>query len=390
MVRKESQHQSHTLKTPPTEYLVPSLGPGFLPSPFDTPMFEMAHLGYIPPSHGMNAFVGQSLVNDNAHHDAYQFDLTGLNPLISSSNDGGPYAAAFTFGPVGYVPVEEGQKHIDTKNKPTLFKAISPKAQGQTGYSNLVVSKGSDIEKHNAWPGFACNPPSGDIAIPRVANACIADLQASFHSNDAWAAEIKSARSSPKSAVCAEQVVVQRFTSRARDRLLVITQNSQFLSLPPPEVLEDLLSTYASRFEPHYELVSSTVLDPDGMLDSGSQEASSVLLLLMIAHGASVGRPEARHLGDALTESCRIIFRDLTGTGTRGFDDIEMFRVALATVGLTAWSGYAWHINVCFPVPTYFTLSHGAMLIFPLDCFAPMGIVHQLVHGLWPLIFKRV
>ena len=358
-----------------TDYPVPPLEHSILPSPFDTPIYDDSHMNFAPPLISTGLYADHIPVGERLYQIPYQFDMTGLDtPMVS--NNGNHCTEAYNLESASYDPAVTLEEINPVNNKHTPSNRATPKSVGAYDLEGLHAKTSVHGEplKNDAWPGFACNPPLEVTAVPEMGRAYFSDLPDVLQNDQPWVAAPTSDRNFQDAHK--ENVMVQRFTSHARDKLLVITQNilqneasidprttetrseqgqKCFMYIPPPEILQEFLNIYATRFEPHYELISSGALVPDTMLNSSNQESSSILLLLMIAHGASVGGSKARYLSDALTEISRIAFKDMSGAGTRNFDDIEMFRVGLATLGLTAWSGDAWHINVslAFSIPAY-------------------------------------
>ncbi|CAI4215233.1 unnamed protein product [Parascedosporium putredinis] len=160
-------------------------------------------------------------------------------------------------------------------------------------------------------------------------------------------------------------------TQRTRDKMLAITQfflhkaldihrgglnslpktgypspgNFNFIVLPPNKMLEYLLRSHVRTLSSYFNLVVAGCVDPNEMLVNN--QASTLLVLLMIAQGASaIPMAEARHLATGLTETCRISLFDTIEKNVEFSADPVALRCALLFTILGAWSGDKWLMDI--------------------------------------------
>ena len=160
-------------------------------------------------------------------------------------------------------------------------------------------------------------------------------------------------------------------TQRTRDKMLAITQsflhkaldihrggvnsypkngfpspgNFNFLVLPPNEMLEYFLRSYVRSQSSYFNLVLGGCVDPNEMLVNN--QASTLLVLLMIAQGAStVPMAEARYLAAGLTENCRISLFDVIEKNVEFSADPVALRCAMLFTIVGAWSGDKWLMDI--------------------------------------------
>jgi hypothetical protein len=118
-----------------------------------------------------------------------------------------------------------------------------------------------------------------------------------------------------------------------------------FLVLPPSKILEFFLRSYIRSLTFFYSLVSTGCVDPNEMLQNN--QASTLLVLLMIAQGASaVPTAEARALSAGLIETCRISLFDIIEKDIEMCADPTALRSALLFTLLGAWSGDKWLMDI--------------------------------------------
>ncbi|MBE3048562.1 hypothetical protein IMZ48_39885, partial [Candidatus Bathyarchaeota archaeon] len=121
--------------------------------------------------------------------------------------------------------------------------------------------------------------------------------------------------------------------------------NFNFLVLPPNEMLEYFLRSYVRSLSSYFNLLLGGCVDPNEMLINN--QASTLLVLLMIAQGASaVPMPEARYLAAGLTETCRISLFDVIEKNVEFSADPVALRCALLFTILGAWSGDKWLMDI--------------------------------------------
>ena len=118
-----------------------------------------------------------------------------------------------------------------------------------------------------------------------------------------------------------------------------------YLVLPPSNVLEYFLRSYVRSLSPYYTLINGSTLDPNELMLNN--QASTLLLLLMIAQGATaLPSAEARCLAAGLTETCRISLFHVIEKDIELSADPVILRSALLFAIIGAWSGGAWHMNI--------------------------------------------
>lgn len=221
------------------------------------------------------------------------------------------------------------------------------------------------VAGEEAWPLARCNPPIFSGACPRTALVHLQNFQDCSKLEDAW--------NSMNDLLCPtaehnlEQTpftIIPLFTT-TRDKIIAIAQSflqkalrthqsgfhskqggaASFFTLPPSNVMENLLSSSVRSLSPYYTLFHGVALDPNElMLDN---DTSTLLFLLMMAQGASsIPKPEARNLAAGLTETCRISLFDVIEKNVELSADPIVLKSALLFTILGAWGGDAWHINI--------------------------------------------
>jgi hypothetical protein len=249
-------------------------------------------------------------------------------------------------------------------------------------YSNVVgsvmdgMSVVQEIEvivtAQEGWTAFRCNPPDPSNTCPRTAKFHLERLEHILSSHEAWdtwdisLGDINFASNG--------QISIAPFAPGTRDKILAITQsflhkaleihrvdhsspgsygspnsnNSRFIILPPSNVLEDFLRSYANTFEHYYTLVSAGELNANElMMQLGNDKAASLLILLMIAQGAMViPNTQARYLTGGLAEACRISLFDIIEKDILLSADPTVLRCALLFTIQAAWSGDKWHMDI--------------------------------------------
>ncbi|KAG0648690.1 Conidial pigment biosynthesis cluster H [Hyphodiscus hymeniophilus] len=225
------------------------------------------------------------------------------------------------------------------------------------------------IAADEAWPLARCNLPIFSGACPRTALVHLQNFQDSSKLEDSW--------NSMNDLLCPtaehnlEQTpiaIIPLFTT-TRDKIIAIAQsflqkalrthqsgfngsgNSKmvggvsFFTLPPSNVMENLLGSSVRSLSPYYTLFHGVTLDPNElMLDN---DTSTLLFLLMMAQGASsIPKTEARNLAAGLTETCRISLFDVIEKNVELSADPIVLKSALLFTILGAWGGDAWHINI--------------------------------------------
>jgi hypothetical protein len=214
-----------------------------------------------------------------------------------------------------------------------------------------------------AWPLARCNPLIFSGACPRTAVMHLEALEEQSK-HETWtrlADKIATVQSTYTS-----EISVVPLNGSTRDRILAITQSFlhralethrggvngwlkavnpeggfNFLVLPPSNVLEYLLRSSVRNLSLYYMLVQGGTLDPNHLMPNS--QISTLLLLLMIAHGAIA---EARILTAGLTEACRISLFHVIEKDVELSADPTVLKCALLFIILGTWSGDAWHMKI--------------------------------------------
>lgn len=137
-----------------------------------------------------------------------------------------------------------------------------------------------------------------------------------------------------------------------------------YILLPPTEDLEVFLESYMNYVEPYFPLVPTRSLDPNELLvASGNEKGATLLLLLMIAIGATCDpAPKARRLSAGLAELCRISLTDLVEKDNEYSTVPLILQCSLLLTIQSCWGGDKWqmdigtghraiYIAVSFPIP---------------------------------------
>lgn len=226
------------------------------------------------------------------------------------------------------------------------------------------------IAAENSWPLARCNPPTFSAGCPRTAIVHLEALEQKCKQPGTWETLEKYLDQCHDSE--APRPTVVPITSRTRDVMGAITQGFlhkalsvhrsgagaysrsglstpgtafNFIMLPPNKVLEYFLGSYVRSLADYYPLAFAMRVDPNEMLQNN--EASTLLVLLMIAQGAAaVPMEEARYLSAGLTETSRISLFDLIEKDVELSADPIALRCALLFTHLGAWSGDKWLMDI--------------------------------------------
>ncbi|KAI0473235.1 hypothetical protein GGR56DRAFT_698282 [Xylariaceae sp. FL0804] len=246
---------------------------------------------------------------------------------------------------------------------------------GKPVEASLSASPGSvvpEIEVITAaeasWPLARCNPLVYSGSCPRTAIVHLECLEQKSKQEGTWSALEQYLEQVDWDASDLSSVVPM--TARTRDKMLAITQTFlakaleihrggvhnqnqryaspgllTFLVLPPSQILEYFLRSYVRNLSFFYSLVSSGCVDPNDMIQNN--QAATLLVLLMIAQGASVvPTTEARALSAGLIETCRISLFDMIEKDIEMCADPTVLRCALLFTLLGAWSGDKWLMDI--------------------------------------------
>jgi hypothetical protein len=219
------------------------------------------------------------------------------------------------------------------------------------------------IAAEAAWPLARCNAPIFSGSCPRTAVTHLEALE-EHSKHETWtrlAQNITAAEGA-----FSDQISVVPLDANTRDRILAITQSFlhralethsgrmkgwekttsaeggfNFLVLPPSNILEYFLRSSLRNLGLYYMMIQGGTLDPNHLMPNSQR--STLLLLLMIAHGAIA---EARVLTAGLVEACRISLFHVIEKDVELSADPTILRCALLFIILGAWSGDAWHMNI--------------------------------------------
>ena len=232
-----------------------------------------------------------------------------------------------------------------------------------------VPDLGAIIAARDGWTVFRCTPTIPSSSCPRTARLNLERLELSLRNHEGWSNWRPSWDESDFQQ--GEQVTVMQLHEATRDKLLAITQSilykaldihkaldthkdgmsrsssvSNFILLPPARALEYFLCTYANSFERYYPMTNRGILDPNELIQSFNDEASSLLILMMIAQGAMViPSVEAWWLTGGLTEVCRISLSQFIEKNIIVAGDPIVLRAALLLTVQAAWSGEKWQMD---------------------------------------------
>lgn len=231
----------------------------------------------------------------------------------------------------------------------------------------------AEISAQDAWPAFRCTPIIPSAACPITARRNLELLERTLRNHESWS------RWSPHwntaDIVSSEHLVVMQLHESSRDKLLAITQTflhkaldihrldpgapgsnhhapqngaiSNFVLLPPARVLEYFLQSYANCFEHFYPLTSRGTLDANELMHCYNDRVASLLVLMMIAQGASnVLSVDARILAAGLTEACRLSLFDLIEKNVIMSGNSLVLHAALLFTVQAAWSGDKWQMDI--------------------------------------------
>ena len=232
------------------------------------------------------------------------------------------------------------------------------------------------VAAHHAWPFFQCNrvDKQYSFAPPKTAAVYLEGLAQTLRNQATWTARTAQLDESSLDISTERNISTEQIVGWSREKLLAITQSflhkaldihkadraaredtpsspdssrDAFLMLPPPEVIQYFLRSYVVRYEPYYSSVPAGRLDPNVFMQSNNSKAASLLILLMVASGASAtATVEARYVASGLTEACRISLFDMIEKDVLQSREVFVLRSALLFTCLAAWSGDKWHMDV--------------------------------------------
>lgn len=222
------------------------------------------------------------------------------------------------------------------------------------------------IAAQEGWTVFRCTPSIPSSNCPTTARLNLEFLEQTLKNHDWWTSWDDGDYPSEN------PVAVVPITDLTREKLLAITQvflhkaldihrdgttsspgsgespgsnASNFILLPPAQVLESCFRSFVNSSELYFPLVSCGKLDVNELIESDNLKASSLLILMMIAQGAM--HPfGARWLVGGLTEVCRISLFDLVEKNIIMAGHPLVLRAALLFTVQAAWSGDKWQMDI--------------------------------------------
>lgn len=293
------------------------------------------------------------------------------------------------------------RSRVDMESPQTLM-AYNMQARPSPSTSSSLSSRGLQepdavLASHQSWPFFQCNTVErSPVAPPKTAAIYLEGLAQTLKNHDTWEAWTAQLDQRALDQVNSRQISSKPIEGYSREKLLAITQtflhkaldihkagrghrssrdnspggspdsaNGAFLMLPPPDVMQYFLKSYVVRYEPYYSSIPGAWLDPNQLMQSANYKAASLLVLLMVASGAtSTPTVEARYLASGLTEACRISLFDTIEKDISQAREPLVLRSALLFTTLAAWSGDKWHMDIAMGQRGMYLamLSHAGML----------------------------
>lgn len=263
------------------------------------------------------------------------------------------------------------------------------------------------LEAELAWPLARCNPPTFSDSCPRTAIVHLESLEQNSKHEHGWKSlDIEDDEVTGD----LESVKVESISLSTRDTLHAVTQgflhralkthrggsatevqnigysspgNFSFLLLPPTQVLEYFLRSYARSLSTYYSLPAGDRIDPNELLHGN--RASTLLVLLMIAQGATMaGSTEAKSLSAGLTETCRISLFDIIERDIELCADPIVLRCALLFTMLGAWSGDKWHMDIAIGQRgMYLAMLKHAGMLESTDVALPKNDIGENLEEQW-------
>lgn len=257
-------------------------------------------------------------------------------------------------------------QHDSTEN---ILSEHRPESQS-SWVSGISTDLDAVIVAHDAWPAFRCTATIQSSECPKTASSNLEKLEETLMNHDAWADWHPSWDEAGYA--LKDHLETVPFQQSPRDKLLAITQSflhkaleihadeqgvasgprsarphTSCIILPPSRVLDYCLQAYANSFERFYPLIPRRTLDPNLIMKSVHGRTSSLLLLLMIAQGASISPAiDGRWLVSGLTEACRISLFDIIEKNIKMSGDSTVLHSALLFTCQAGWSGDKWQMDI--------------------------------------------
>lgn len=354
-----------------------------------TPMMpHMAHMDtFIPVTPYDQDGDSQFLALNSTHPSLMDFDSTTMlgdftspQSIFPDANDQyfmngkGMHTPMTVGGPMfdGSTSVKSGLEH----SSPYHVLHRTPAGLSPTNSTSSGLQEpDAVIASHHAWPFFQCNRVDKySFFPPKTAHIYLEGLAQTLRNQATWQAWSTQIDERSLDIASERRILTEQIVGWSREKLLAITQlflhkaldihkndraggeetppspdstRDTFLMLPPPDVMQYFLRSYAVRYEPYYSSVPAGRLDPNALMHSSNSRAASLLILLMVASGASATPTvEARYIASGLTEACRLSLFDSIEKDVLQSRDVLVLRAALLFICLAAWSGDKWHMDV--------------------------------------------
>ena len=275
-----------------------------------------------------------------------------MKPSMLNSNE---FMGRNSFAPSAPTLVGDSSSSSSHRSSPQARPRLhDPFSTEQWLYQPSVLDHHDVIVAREGWSYFKCNPTSTRSACPKTARIYLEGLERTLKNRDAWQ-QRDLLPETGKTSTNRYSIAIEPFTSFTRDKLLAITQsflykaaeqtaapmeNTAFIILPPPEILEHFLAAYVGHIEPYYTFVTAGLLNANELMHVGNVRAASLLILLMVALGASTTPTvEARYLTSGLTEACRISLYDTIEKDIELVENLKILRCGLLFTVAAIWSG---------------------------------------------------
>ena len=276
----------------------------------------------------------------------------------------------------GSTPVKSGLEYC---SPPYQLLHRTPAGLSPSNSSSFGLQEPDAVTaSHHAWPFFRCNRVEKQAFFPpKTAGIYLEGLAQTLRSQATWQAWKAQLDERALDVASERKILTEQIVGWSREKLLAITQTflhkaldihkndhpgredspaspdstrDTFLMLPPPDVMQYFLRSYAVRYEPYYPSVAGGRLDPNALMHSANSKAASLLILMMVASGASAtATVEARYIASGLTEASRISLFDSIEKDVTQARDVLVLRAALLFICSAAWSGDKWHMDVGCP-----------------------------------------
>lgn len=284
------------------------------------------------------------------------------------------------------VDLESPPQHVP-------YRSSSGPSPSASSMSSRLQEPDAVLASHQAWPFFQCNRVEKySFFPPKTASIYLEGLAQTLRNQSTWKAWTAQLNEKSLDISTERKISTEPIVGWSREKLLAITQGflhkaldihkvsqhtrdespsspgsgrETFLMLPPPEVMEYFLRSYVVRYEPYYSSIAGGRLDPNKLMHQSNSKAASLLILLMVASGATAtATVEARYLASGLTEACRISLFDTIEKDISQARDVLVLRSALLFTCLAAWSGDKWHMDMAMGQRGMYLamLSHSGML----------------------------